>query len=77
MIRAADLVTGRTIEGSFDMFCKGKPQGSIQMKAQYIPKSRLNGILCDEIEDAYFPLRNNNRLTLYQDADTLPSPRVT
>lgn len=47
------------------------------MKAQYIPKSELNGILCDEIEDAYFPLRNNNRLTLYQDADTLPSPRVT
>ena len=47
------------------------------MKAQFIPKSKLNGILCDEIEDAYFPLRKNNRLTLYQDADTLPSPRVT
>ena len=47
------------------------------MKAQYIAKSKLSGILCDEIEDAYFPLRKNNRLTLYQDADTLPSPRVT
>ena len=58
------------------MFYKDKIQGSIQMKVQYIPKSKLNGTLCEEIPDAYFPLRKNNFLTLYQDAETLPSPKV-
>ena len=75
-IRAADLVTGRSIEGSFDMFYKDKVQGSIQMKVVYIPKEKLSGTLCQEIPDSYFPMRENNRLTLYQDAETLPSPRV-
>ena len=75
-IRAADLVTGRSIEGSFDMFYKDKIQGSIQMKVLYIPKDKLSGILCQEIPDSYFPIRQNNRLTLYQDAETLPSPKV-
>ena len=75
-IRAKDLATGRLIDGFFDMFYKDRIQGKIQMKVQYIPKSKLSGKLCEEIPDAYFPLRKNNRLTLYQDAETLPSPRV-
>ena len=58
------------------MFYKGKIQGSIQMKVEYIPKNKLSGTLCQEIPDSYFPIRQNNRLTLYQDAETLPSPKV-
>ena len=76
-IRAKDLATGRLIDGFFDMFYKDRIQGKIQMKVQYIPKSKLSGKLCEEIPDSYFPLRKNNRLTLYQDAETLPSPRVS
>ena len=58
------------------MFYKDKIQGSIQMKVQYIPKDKLGGTLCQEIPDSYFPIRQNNRFTLYQDAETLPSPKV-
>ena len=58
------------------MFHKGKPQGRLEMKVQYFPKNKLSSTLCEEIPDAYFPMRKNNRLTLYQDADTLPLPQV-
>ena len=75
-IRAKDLATGRLIDGYFDLFYKDRIQGKLEMKVQFIPKNKLSGKLCDEIPDAYFPLRKNNRLTLYQDAETLPSPRV-
>ena len=71
------MATGRVIDGTFDMFHKDKPQGRLQMKVQYIPKSKLRGTLCDEIPDTYFPLRKNNRLTLYQDAETPPLPQVS
>ena len=75
-IRAKDLATGRLIDGYFDMVYKDRIQGKLQLKVQFIPKSKLSGKLCEEIPGSYFPMRKNNRLTLYQDAETLPSPRV-
>ena len=75
-IRAKDLATGRLIDGFFDMVYKDRIQGKLQLKVQFIPKSKLSGKLCEEIPGSYFPMRKNNRLTLYQDAETLPSPRV-
>ena len=68
-IRAADLVTGDPIDGWFDLLNGENVMGRINVSVQYIPKENLeeNGY---DIEDAYFPVRESCRMTLYQDADT-------
>ena len=50
--------------------------GRINLSVQYFPVNAL-GEECREISMAYFPLRENNRLTLYQDADTPQLPHVS
>ena len=49
--------------------------GRINLSIQYFPIDSL-GEDNREISMAYFPLRENNRLTLYQDADTPQLPQV-
>ena len=49
--------------------------GKINLSVQYFPVESL-GEDCREINMAYFPMRENNRLTLYQDADTPQLPQV-
>ena len=45
------------------------------MSVQFFPKDEEDR-LSKNVIDAYFPMRENNRLTLYQDADTPQLPQV-
>ncbi len=68
-------VTGEPIEGWFDLMNGETPMGRINLSVQYFPVDAL-GEDNREINMAYFPMRENNRLTLYQDADTPQLPQV-
>ena len=67
------LRRGFKVEGWFDLKHKGKNKGKIKMSIQFFSKDEP--IRCQKsVPDAYFPMTTNNRLTLYQDADT---PQLT
>ena len=69
-------ITGEPIEGWFDLLNGDKVMGKINLSVQYFPVECC-GEDCREINMAYFPMRENNRLTLYQDADTPQLPQVS
>ena len=64
-----DVVQGKEIEGWFDLENNGENYGRIKMSIQYFSTEEEDR-LGKKIPDAYFEERTNNRLTLYQDADT-------
>ena len=68
-------MTGEPIEGMFDLMNGETQMGRINMSIQYFPMD-VCGEDRREINMAYFPLRENNRLTLFQDADTPQLPLV-
>ena len=68
-----EVVQGDEIEGWFDMEQNGEAAGKLKMSIQFFPKDE-DDRLSKEVPDAYFPMRENNRLTLYQDADTPQLP---
>ena len=70
-----EVLKGEMIEDCFDLKHEGKQVGKIRMSVQYFPKDEEDR-LTKEVPDAYFPMRENNRLTLYQDADTPKLPQV-
>jgi len=72
-IRTEDLVSGEPIEGWHDLMNGEEPQGRLNMTLQYVPKEALEEL--KELPRAYFPMRENNRLILYQDAETPQLPQ--
>ena len=70
-----EVVQGDEIEGWFDLDNNGEANGRIKMSVQFFPKDEEDR-LSKNVIDAYFPMRENNRLTLYQDADTPQLPQV-
>jgi len=78
MIQTEDLMSGEVFETTQDLVdAQGEPiQGSLTFSVQYIPKAALDEAEAGKIlHRAYFPARENNRLILYQDAETLPMPQ--
>ena len=64
------MLQGDEIEGWFDLTdANGEGQGRIKLSVQFFPKDEEER-LGKGGPDAYFPVRDNNRFTLYQDADT-------
>ena len=71
-----EVVQGDKLEDWFELQNNGETQGRIKMSIQFFSKEEEDR-LCKDVPDAYFPVRQNNRLTLYQDADTPQLPQVT
>lgn len=74
-VRCKELLSGNLIEGWFDLQNGDKDQGRLKMSLQYFPKDECetDGL---EVCNSYFPVTENNRVTLYQDADTPQLPVV-
>ena len=70
-----DVIEGNEIERWFDLDNNGEACGRIKLSVQFFPKDEEDR-LSKDVPDAYFPVRKNNRLTLYQDADTPQAPQV-
>ena len=51
-------------------------QGKLHVTIKFTSKESLEEERDREVKDAYFPLRENNRFTLYQDAETPQLPQV-
>ena len=51
-------------------------QGKIHLSIKFTSKESLEEERDREVKDAYFPLRENSRFTLYQDAETPQLPQV-
>ena len=51
-------------------------QGKIHLSIKFTSKESLEEERDREVRDAYFPLRENSRFTLYQDAETPQLPQV-
>ena len=69
-----DVKQGDIIQGWFDLQNNEEVCGSIKMSIQYF--SRQGDTKGKDVPNVYFPVRRNNRLILYQDADTPPLPQV-
>ena len=69
------VMLGCEIEGFFDLVNNGEACGRIKLSVKFFPKDEEDRLTKD-VPDAYFPVRQNNRLTLYQDADTPQVPQV-
>ena len=76
VIRTEDLLGGDPVEGWFDLQNGDKACGRLNMSVQYVPIAALQDEFNKELPKAYFPMRENNRLVLYQDADTPALPQV-
>jgi len=63
------------MEGWFDLIYNDQACGRLNLSVQYFPTDALNEHVM-ELQESYFPLRENNRLILYQDADTPALPQV-
>ena len=70
-----EIIQGDEIEGWFDLENNGENCGTIKLSMQFFSKEEEDR-LSKDVPDAYFPMRQNNRLTLYQDADTPQLPQV-
>ena len=69
-ISCEEVLQGDEIEGWYDLTdANGEGQGRIKLSVQFFPKDEEER-LGKGVPDAYFPVRENNRFTLYQDADT-------
>lgn len=69
------LVDGETVEDWFDLRCGDEEsaaiQGAVRVAFRLYPKGSLESDSEKHVQaKSYFPLRENNRLVLYQDADT-------
>ena len=64
------LVEGEKIVGWHELQGEGA-QGSIKLELQFFTRGSLEED-SSKILPSYFPSRENNRVTLYQDADTPP-----
>ena len=51
-------------------------QGKIHLSIKFTSKESLEEERDREVKDAYFPLRENSRFILYQDAETPQLPQV-
>lgn len=60
----------------FDLTYKDEGQGRIKLVIKFTSKESLEEETEREVKDAYFPLRENNRFILYQDAETTQIPQV-
>jgi phospholipase D1/2 len=67
------MSAGEVIEGWFDLRNGDANQGRINLSVQYIAKADLGEESRDV--DSYFPVRENCRMVLYQDADTPQLPQ--
>ena len=78
-IQTEDLMGGELVEGAYDLMDGNDEvsQGQLHVSVQYVSKQALEEIEAGkEVPRAYFPARENNRLILYQDAETQPMPQV-
>ena len=72
-INAGDLLENELIEGEFDTFNQdGEPAGKIELSVQFLPVEESSR----EVTQTYFPMRENCRMIMYQDADTPQLPQV-
>ena len=76
-IRVADIVSGNIVDGWFDLIRGEKIRGRIQLSVQFTPKDDLEGERSLDIPESYFSMKENNRVVLYQDADTPQLPVVS
>ena len=63
-IRVEDLLSGETIDGWFDLM--SQDQGRLKISVQYVPLESQHSY---EMDDVYFEVRDQSRVTLYQDAE--------
>ena len=78
-VQTEDLMGGEVVEGAYDLMDGNDEvsQGQLHVSVQYVSKQALEEIEAGkEVPRAYFPARENNRLILYQDAETQPMPQV-
>ena len=71
-INAQDLLETQLIKGKFDTFKDGKPAGKIDLSVLFLPVEESSR----EVKQTYFPMRENCRMIMYQDADTPQLPQV-
>ena len=60
----------------FDLTNNDESQGRIHLSIKFTSKESLEEEKDREVKDAYFPLRENNRFIMYQDAETPQLPQV-
>ena len=60
----------------FTLMDNDESQGKIHLSIKFTSKESLEEERDREVKDAYFPLRENSRFTLYQDAETPQLPQV-
>ena len=75
-IQTEDLLGGEVVEGAYDLMNGNDEviQGQLHLCVQYISLGEIAA--GKDVPRAYFPARENNRLILYQDAETQPMPQV-
>ena len=71
-----EVKEGKECNGWFNLDNNGNAGGRIKMSIQFFPTDE-EARLSKDVPDAYFPVRKNNKLTLYQDADTPQVPQVS
>lgn len=72
---AESLIADNTVCGSFDLISdKGKKAGQLKLSITY--RSKVNSSSSPEVPDCLYPMRQNNMVSLYQDAHCphLPVP---
>ena len=73
-ISIEDLLENGTIEGEFDTLKEGEPAGRLELSVQFFAKE--TEATSRQVEQTYFPMRENCRMIMYQDADTPQLPQV-
>ena len=76
-----ELIGGKKVEGVFDLrdvSNQRNVQGRLHLSVQYVSKDKLDKMEAGkELPRAYFPAKQGNRVTLYQDADTQPMKQAS
>ena len=70
------IIGGETISDWFILYSKGQEMGKISLEIKFTPKAELDEHKLGLEKMAYFPMREGNRVTLYQEADTPKLPQL-
>ena len=75
-IALSRIIEGETISDWFTLYKKEKERGKINLEIKFTPKESIDEDEMGHCKRAYFPMREGNRLILYQDADTPALPQL-